>query len=436
MKSSISRLAPCSGIILKQSSRYFATNVVHPLKICIVGSGPSGFFTAQRLLRRNPTVLIDLLDRLPVPFGLVRFGVAPDHPEVKNVINIFNKVAESNNVRFLGNVDVGKDIRLASLRKKYAAVVLAYGADKDRTLDIAGENLNGVHAARSFVGWYNGHPDHSNLQLDLSGTTAIIIGQGNVALDCARILLSPPEQLQHTDISHHALEALRASRIKRVVCVGRRGPLQAAFTIKELREMTKLPDCKVVFDKSDITLLANQLSMVTARARKRLATLMLTSHDEATTKGPTSKEFLLSFFRSPVEIIRKDGRANGVRFHIMDINGPWDDCHTVPTNYFENIEGTLILRSLGYKSSPLDDSPFDSRTSTVPNVNGVVPETIGGDGEMAPLYCAGWVKRGPKGVILATMNDAYETADAIGSLRIIVEHVALCRSCEPSDSIC
>ncbi|KNC80953.1 hypothetical protein SARC_06702 [Sphaeroforma arctica JP610] len=218
-----------------------------PLRVCVVGSGPGGFYTAQRLAKVIEDVEIDIFERLPVPYGLVRFGVAPDHPEVKNVIHHFDRLmTENKKVRFLGNVNVGVDVTMGDLRKHYSAVVLAYGADDDKQFGIKGEDAQGVVSARSFVGWYNGAPEHAQLQVDLSKVESVVIlGQGNVALDCARLLLAPVSELAKTDVCTHAVRALEKSSIRKVHIVGRRGPMQAAFTIKELREMTKLPDTTV-----------------------------------------------------------------------------------------------------------------------------------------------------------------------------------------------
>jgi len=210
---------------------YCSVDTDTPKKVCIVGSGPAGFYAAQYLLKNDSSLEVDIYEKLPVPFGLVRYGVAPDHPDVKNVINTFTNVAKSGRLNFVGNVSVGRDIELKELRKAYHAVVLAYGAAQDRWLGIPGENVSNVVAARNFVGWYNGHPENRNLQFDLNVETAAIIGQGNVALDIARILLTPVDSLRKTDIAEHALEALSRSRIKNVKIIGRRGPLQVGFSM-------------------------------------------------------------------------------------------------------------------------------------------------------------------------------------------------------------
>lgn len=382
--------------------------------ICIVGSGPGGFYTAQRLLKLVPEVKIDILERLPVPYGLVRFGVAPDHPEVKNVINTFEKVAESPQVRFIGNVEVGTDISMAELQERYSGIVLAYGADQDKTFGLPGEECRGVLSARDFVGWYNGLPDCRDLQPDLSGDTAVVLGQGNVALDCARILLSPIDALAKTDITQHALDALSQSKIRKVFCVGRRGPLQAAFTIKELREMTRLPDCITVFRSSDMAHAREGLSLIPKeeRARKRITELMLTTHDANKPAESAGREFHLVFCRSPAEFLRTDGRLCGVQFKVNELVRNGLGVKAVSTDHQETIACSLGLVSIGYQSTALDGAPFDDRRHVVPNTGGVVLDSAQ-PSTGARLYCAGWVKRGPTGVILSTMNDAFETAESI-----------------------
>lgn len=238
---------------LKSLSRSFAALSSAPLRICVVGSGPAGFYTAEKLLKAHKGVEVDIIDRLPTPFGLVRSGVAPDHPETKVVINQFSRVAQNERCSFYGNISLGSSISLAELREMYNAVVLSYGAESDRSLGIHGEELAGIHAAREFVWWYNGHPDCRNLTPDLkSSDTAVILGQGNVALDVARVLLRPTTELARTDIACHALAALEGSSIRRVFLVGRRGPVQASWTAKELREILGIKDLAIHIQQADL----------------------------------------------------------------------------------------------------------------------------------------------------------------------------------------
>lgn len=234
-------------------SRTFSTVASHPLRVCVVGSGPAGFYTAEKMLKAHQEAQVDIIDRLPTPFGLVRSGVAPDHPETKIVVNQFTRVAQHERCTFFGNVTLGSSVTLPELRELYDVVVLAYGAESDRVLGIPGEDLSGVYAAREFVWWYNGHPNCRYLNPDLkSSDTAVILGQGNVALDVARILLRPTTELASTDIASHALAALEDSSIRKVYLVGRRGPAQAACTAKELREINGIKDLQIHIKEADL----------------------------------------------------------------------------------------------------------------------------------------------------------------------------------------
>lgn len=236
-----------------QWRRRLSSLSTNPLRVCVIGSGPAGFYTTEKILKKHEGAEVDILDRLPTPFGLVRSGVAPDHPETKIVTNQFSRVAQNERCSFLGNVPLGSSVSLSELRDIYHVVVLAYGAESDRTLGIPGEDLAGIHSAREFVWWYNGHPDYRHFAPDLkSSDTAVILGQGNVALDVARILLRPTEELAKTDIATHALAALKESSIRKVYLVGRRGPVQAACTAKELREILGIEDMHIHIQEADL----------------------------------------------------------------------------------------------------------------------------------------------------------------------------------------
>ncbi|XP_040291645.1 NADPH:adrenodoxin oxidoreductase, mitochondrial isoform X2 [Bufo bufo] len=383
-------------------------------QICIVGSGPAGFYTAQHLLKHHTQAVVDIYEKLPVPFGLVRFGVAPDHPEVKNVINTFTQTAKSERCNFLGNVTVGRDVTVEELQEAYHAVVLSYGAEDKRELGIPGEQLQGVYSARDFVGWYNGLPDNRHLSPDLSSETAVILGQGNVALDIARMLLSPLELLKKTDIAQPALEALSQSRVKKVWLIGRRGPLQVAFTIKELREMINLPGTRTINDPSDFQGLGDILKDL-PRPRKRLTELLVKSaletpgDKEAARRAQCSKEWGLRFFRSPVTVLpSEDGkRAAGIRLSVTRLEGSGESTVAVPTGETEDVSCGLIFSSIGYRSVPISPGvPFLPKQGVIPNNLGRVHGEPG-------LYCSGWVKRGPTGVITTTMTDSFDTAQAL-----------------------
>ncbi|XP_025902636.1 NADPH:adrenodoxin oxidoreductase, mitochondrial [Nothoprocta perdicaria] len=380
-------------------------------RLCVVGGGPAGFYTAQHLLKHHDRAQVDIYEKLPVPFGLVRFGVAPDHPEVKNVINTFTQTARSERCSYYGNVAVGKDVTVGELQQAYHAVVLSYGAEDNRVLGIPGENLAGVHSARAFVGWYNGLPENQHLKPDLSCETALVLGHGNVALDVARILLSPLDLLRRTDITASSLAALACSKVKRVWLVGRRGPLQVAFTIKELREMINLPGARPVLDPADFTGLGNAVKDA-PRPRKRLTELMIKTALEKPaekTEAAAAREWGLRFQRSPQEVLpTADGtRARGVRMALTRLEGSGDSAKAVPTGEVEELECGLVLSSIGYRSLPLEPAlPFDPQHGVIPNSSGRV---LGAPG----LYCSGWVKRGPTGVIITTMNDSFDTAQSV-----------------------
>ncbi|EFB25601.1 hypothetical protein PANDA_008542, partial [Ailuropoda melanoleuca] len=393
-----------------------------PPQICVVGSGPAGFYTAQHLLKHHPRAHVDIYEKQLVPFGLVRFGVAPDHPEVKNVINTFTQTARSDRCAFHGNVVVGRDVAVSELQAAYHAVVLSYGAEDHQGLEIPGEELPGVFSARAFVGWYNGLPEDRELAPDLSCDTAVILGQGNVALDVARILLTPPEHLevtlllcQKTDITEAALGVLRQSRVKTVWIVGRRGPLQVAFTIKELREMIQLPGTRpIMLDPADFLGLQDRIKEA-PRQRKRLTELLLWTateepgEEEAARRVLASRTWGLRFFRSPQQVLASpDGRrVAGIRLAVTRLEGVGEAARAVPTGDAEDLPCGLVLSSVGYKSRPIDPSvPFDPKRGVIPNTEGRVVDVPG-------LYCSGWVKRGPTGVIATTMTDSFLTGQML-----------------------
>ncbi|XP_058140672.1 NADPH:adrenodoxin oxidoreductase, mitochondrial isoform X2 [Dasypus novemcinctus] len=389
----------------------FSTQELTP-QICVVGSGPAGFYTAQHLLKHHPRAHVDIYEKQLVPFGLVRFGVAPDHPE--NVINTFTQTARSDRCAFRGNVVVGRDVLVPELREAYHAVVLSYGAEDHQALGIPGEELPGVLSARAFVGWYNGLPENQELAPDLSCDTAVILGQGNVALDVARILLMPPEHLEKTDITEAALGVLRQSQVKTVWIVGRRGPLQVAFTIKELREMIQLPGTRPVLDPADFLGIQDRIKEA-ARPRRRLTELLLRTATEkpgaegAACQALASRSWGLRFFRSPLQVLPSpDGqRAAGIRLAVTRLEGAGEATRAVTTGDTEDLPCGLVLSSIGYKSRPIDPSvPFDPTLGIIPNTEGRVVDMPG-------LYCSGWVKRGPTGVIATTMNDSFLTSQML-----------------------
>ncbi|XP_028674616.2 NADPH:adrenodoxin oxidoreductase, mitochondrial [Erpetoichthys calabaricus] len=410
--------------------QHFSSQTSPSVQVCIVGSGPAGFYTAQHLLKSHKGIHVDIFEKLPVPFGLVRFGVAPDHPEVKNVINTFTQTAHLERCEFFGNVTIGSDITMEELKMAYHAVILCYGAEGSRSLGVPGEKLSGVYSAKDFVGWYNGLPANKDLNPDLSSDAVVILGQGNVALDVARILLSPVELLKKTDITQASLDSVAACKIKRVVIVGRRGPLQVACTIKELREMVNLPGTKPVLDRRDFEGIKDALKDI-ARPRKRLTELLMKvameepSGRDAERWAAASREWSLRFLRSPIKILpTADGKkVAGIRFAVTTLEGSGENAKAVLTGQEEEVSCGLIVNSIGYKSLPIDDGvPFDETQGVIPNDMGRVCQTPG-------LYCSGWVKRGPTGVIATTMNDSFETARCV--LEDIDSRVLDCSMAKP-----
>ncbi|KAK6537623.1 NADPH-adrenodoxin reductase [Orbilia ellipsospora] len=420
-------LRPSSGVRLlsslhqKGDPQVAANRSNAPFRLAIIGSGPSGFYTAYRVQSKLPTARIDMYESLPVPFGLVRFGVAPDHPEVKFCINKFDEVARHPNFTFIGNTPIGSDphnLPFSTLIPHYDAILLSYGASKDKKLGIPGEDtLSGIHSARAFVGWYNGLPEHRDLNPDLEGSDgkAVIIGQGNVALDVARILLTSVDELRKTDITEYALEALSRSKVKEVEVVGRRGPLQAAFTIKEVRELMQLPS--VGFEPVDDKIMPENIAYL-PRAKKRLM--------ETIVKGskmyPDLKNWNLSFYRSPNAFLSSSSsptKLSHIRFEntAPEPGSGGDKVHG--TGEFKEVYASSAFRSIGYKSEPISGMieagiPFDEKNGVVCNTLGrVAKPTPDGDVQVPGLYTAGWVRRGPTGIIASTMMDAFDAGDNI-----------------------
>lgn len=397
------------------------------LNVAVVGSGPAGFYTAEELLSvADATVQVDMLDRLATPWGLVRAGVAPDHPKIKLVSRAYERTATHPMFRFFGNVEVGVDVTHAELARHYHAVVYAVGASTDRRLGIPGEDLPGSHAATDFVGWYNGHPDFADHVFDLSGRRAIVVGNGNVALDVARMLALTPGELAATDTADHALQALAASSVEEIVVLGRRGPAQAAFTSVELRELAELADADIVVDAVDVELdehSAAFLASDAATTRTRRNVEILRQYAARSQEGKR-KRIILRFLMSPLEILGIDG-VTAVRVVRNEITLSTDgDLTARPTEQIETIEADLVLRSIGYRGIPIEDLPFDSQRAVFHNEAGRVMDP----GTVKPLpgvYVAGWVKRGPSGIIGTNKKCARETVERL------LEDAADCRLPEP-----
>jgi ferredoxin/flavodoxin---NADP+ reductase len=352
-------------------------------------------------------------DRLPTPFGLVRAGVAPDHPKIKNVIKRYEKTAGHEAYRFFGHVTVGSDVTAEELAERYHAVIWAYGAGADRKLGIDGEDLPGSHAATEFVAWYNGHPDFADREFDLSCKRVVVIGNGNVAADVARMLVLPREELETTDTAHYAIEALADSGVEEVVVLGRRGPAQAAFTNPEVRELGELTEADIIIDPAAVALDEASASFLESDAadvtkRKNLETFR--SLSELQPEGKP-KRVELRFLRTPLEI-QGDGRVERIVVGINELHLDGSGAvraRTTPVT--ETIECGMVLRSIGYLGTGIDGVPYDGHTGVIPNTRGRV---VGEGGEPHPgHYVVGWIKRGPSGVIGTNKKDAQETIETI-----------------------
>ena len=384
----------------------------NPLRVAIVGSGPAGFYTADHILKHEGThAEVDMFDRLPTPYGLVRFGVAPDHPKIKSVIRVYEKTAARPEFRFFGNVEVGRDVTDEELRDRYHAIVFAYGTSVDRHLGIPGEDLPGSHSATEFVNWYNAHPDFADREFDLSCERVVVIGNGNVAADVARMLALPREELEGTDTADHAIEALAACGVKEILVLGRRGPAQAAFTNPEVRELGEMVDADIDVDPGEMDL--DELSRAwldsdDADPTNRRNVDIFTEFSQREPEGK-NKRIVMRFLRSPVEI-QGDGRVERIVVAKNELQR--DDSgrlRAVDTGERETIDCGLVLRSIGYKGIPIDGIPFDERRGLIHNDGGRVHD---GEGEQVPgLYAVGWIKRGPSGVIGTNKKDAQETVN-------------------------
>ena len=387
-----------------------------PLRVAIIGAGPTGFYTADHLLRSTQaTVEVDLFDRLPTPYGLVRLGVAPDHQKIKFVTNAFDKVAASPRFRFFGGVEFGKDVTLADLKAYYHQIVYCTGAQTDRRMGIPGEDLSGSHPATEFVAWYNGHPDYRDCSFDLTQERVAVVGVGNVAVDVVRILCRTPDELAKTDIADYALDALKRSRVREVYLLGRRGPAQAAFTNPEVKELGELADADVAASPDEV-----ELDPLSAAAIER-------SQDRATQKkveilkeyarrqpAGKSRRLNLRFLVSPVELTG-DGRGGVAALKLVRNELYATSAGTLQaraTDQSETLPVGLVFRSVGYRGVPLPGVPFNESWAVILNDRGRVldPDT---KQPIVGEYTAGWIKRGPTGVIGTNKPDAAETVECM-----------------------
>jgi ferredoxin/flavodoxin---NADP+ reductase len=369
----------------------------NPLKVAIVGAGPSGFYAAEALLKSGLVVQVDMIERLPAPFGLVRHGVAPDHPKLKEAIAVYDRIARSPGFRLFGNITVGRDVSVETLRAAYHSVIFASGAETDRRLGIPGENLPGSYTATEFVGWYNGHPDYRDRTFDLSHEVAVIVGQGNVAADVGRILAKTVDELKHTDIARHALEALAQSRVREIHVIGRRGPAQAKFTAKELREFGELEDAEVVVDPAELELNPESLAEFEDRkgagAKKNVEILREFATRPRLGRG---RRVYFRFLLSPTAITGQS-QVESITFERNRLAGAPFEQSARGTGELVVQPTGLVFRSIGYKGVAMTGVPFDARQGVFPTKESRITDE---SGTVVPaMYACGWIKRGPSGII-------------------------------------
>jgi ferredoxin--NADP+ reductase len=382
---------------------------MRPYHVAIVGSGPSGFFAAASLFKaadadENLDIAVDMLEMLPTPWGLVRSGVAPDHPKIKSISKQFENTSEDARFRFFGNIAIGEHVSVAELAEQYDAVVYAIGTQADRPLNIPGEELPGSVAAVDFVGWYNAHPHFEQITPDLSGARALVVGNGNVALDVARILVTEPDVLAQTDIADHALESLRPRGVEEVIVIGRRGPLQTAFTTLELRELADLENVDVVVDPADFENISEDDAAAVSKVCKQ--NIKALKGYVGREPRPGHRRIVFRFLTSPIEIAgdeRVEKIVLGTNQLVSDDNGR---VVAKDTGAREEVPVQLVVRSVGYRGVPTPGLPFDEKSGTIPNTDGRV------DGSRNE-YVVGWIKRGPSGVIGTNKKDSQETVDTL-----------------------
>jgi ferredoxin--NADP+ reductase len=383
-----------------------------PLRVAIIGAGPTGFYAADHLLRQEGVVIeVDVFDRLPTPYGLVRLGVAPDHQKIKSVTAAFEKVAANPRFRFFGHVELGKDVDVEDLRRHYHQIVYSTGAQTDRRMGIPGEDLRGGHPATEFVAWYNGHPDFRDCQFDLSQERVAVVGVGNVAVDVARILCRSAEELAKTDIADYALEALRASRVREVYLLGRRGPAQAAFTNPEIKELGELADADITARPEEVEL--DELTRAALDKTPDRATVKKVEILQSYARRPRSGKsrlLVVRFLVSPVELVADaTGGVAAMRLVRNKLAAtPAGTLQPRATDETEELPVGLVFRSVGYKGVPLPGVPFHESWGVILNERGRV---IDPDSKLPVIgeYTAGWIKRGPSGVIGTNKPDAAET---------------------------
>jgi ferredoxin/flavodoxin---NADP+ reductase len=376
-----------------------------PLRVAVVGSGPAGFYAAAPLLAAGHEV--DMIERLPTPWGLVRLGVAPDHPQLKTVSRAFEKISTQPGFRFLGNVEAGRDLAHEDIVRLYDAVIYSFGAASDRRLGIPGEDLRGSWAATELVAWYNGHPDYQQLDMDLRAERVVVVGNGNVALDVARMLALTEEELAPTDTTDAAIAAIVGSGIREIVVLGRRGPVQAAWTPSELAELGEMAGADVIVDPAELELDAASAAELEASDHIRKRNIDILQEFAARSPAGKPRRVVLRFRRSPVAVLGEQ-RVEAVELAENELAPDGGgSVRAQTTDGREMLSCELVFRSVGYRGLGLAGVPFDETTGTMPNDSGRV---LDGDGRPLPgVYCAGWIKRGPTGVIGTNKKDATET---------------------------
>lgn len=379
------------------------TRMAPPARVAVIGSGPAGIYAAEALVKQaEGEVRVDVFDRLPTPYGLVRYGVAPDHTSIKSIARYLQRVLENPAVRFFGCVELGRDLTRTDLLECYDAVVYSTGAMVDRHMRIPGEDLPGSVAATDFVNWYCGHPDAADHEFDLSVEEVAVVGVGNVAVDVVRILAKTAGELRDTDVPEQVIEALSRSRVRRVHMIGRRGPAQAKFTTKEARELGELPNASIHVDPADMDLdpASAELAESDRHVRGNVKVLNAWTGEPAAGRA---RHIDVRFWRAPVEIVGTD-RVEGLRLEKTRLD---ESGRVTGTGEFETLPVGMVLRSVGYQSVPLEGVPFDERSFVVPNEGGRI--VAPGGGFVPREYVAGWIKRGPSGVVGTNKSDAAET---------------------------
>jgi ferredoxin--NADP+ reductase len=386
--------------------------MTEPLRAAIIGAGPSGFYAAGQLLAIDePQFAVDLYDRLPTPYGLVRSGVAPDHPKIKSVTKAYDKTSQHERFRFFGHVELGSDVTRRQLLDHYHVVCYTIGTSTDKRLGIPGEELNGSHAATEFVAWYNGHPDHCGLEVDLQAKQVVVVGAGNVAIDVARMLALAPSELEITDTADHAIEVLRSSGVEEITILARRGPLQAAFTNPELLEMGEL-------ERGDVEVVGGELDELSAVAlldadKTRRRNVEILQDYAARPKTGKAITVRFRFLASPVELLGdENGHVRAVKIEKNEIVARDDgSLGARGTATFEEVPAQLVFRSIGYRGQPVAGIPFDEQRGLILNAAGRVTDADGA--QQLGEYVSGWIKRGPSGVIGTNKKDSQDTVDKI-----------------------